>query len=172
MQRLNIFKGNSVVRKGFLLPDVMIAVFVVAGALVAILSVMAPTIKAEFFKRDQMIATGLAQEGIEVMRNIRDNNWKGNINAFDGNFPVPGDYCINYDDSPTVAGCSSNNGYLTQDIATGIYRSNSTGKFKRTVEVSVSGTSRDITSTVTWGTAPSVHEITLTDTLTNWGDKQ
>ena len=182
--RINIFKNRPVFRKGFLLPDVMIAVFVVAGALVAILSVMAPTIKAEFFKRDQMIATGLAQEGIEIMRNARDNNWKKSsdnvsqpVNAFDSNslFPSSGTYCPDYlttDFTTLTCNMNTSDSYLQQNTTTGLYGRGGSGKFKRTVSVSGSGDTRLITSTVQWGTGTSKHEVVLTDTLTDWGNKQ
>lgn len=180
--QINIFKNGPVLRKGFLLPDVMIAVFVVAGALVAILSVMAPTIKAEFFKRDQMIATGLAQEGIEIMRNARDNNWKKSsdnvlqpVNAFDSNslFPSLGTYCPDYLTTTDIAASTCvGDSFLQQDASTGLYGRSNSGKFERTVSVGGSGDKRLITSKVQWGVGASKHDVVLTDTLTNWGDKQ
>ena len=180
---INIFQNSRVLRKGFLLPDVMIAVFVVAGALVAILSVMAPTIKAEFFKRDQMIATGLAQEGIEIMRNVRDNNWKKSalagsvssaVNAFEAPFPPPGTYCPDHTTTTFASECTMNTSaaFLSQD-ASGLYNQGGSGKFKRTVQVEINAVKTEsiITSTVQWGAGASAHSVVLTDKLTNWGDK-
>lgn len=186
-------------RKGFLLPDVMIAVFVTASALVATLAAIAPSIKLEAYKRDEIIATGLAQEGIELVRNVRDNNWKM---CDDGNsFPCTGS-AIPRDAffSSSFPTSNTNNGVShCADASTGalhdpgcaldsnsskLYRSNggvythsassgNVSKFKRTVTVKTpaANDTREITSTVTWGSGASAHSVTLTDTLTNWGNK-
>jgi hypothetical protein len=127
-----------------------------------------------------MIATGLAQEGIEIIRNARDTNWKDNKNGFESPFPVPNNtYCIDYI-NPFVQ-CSAITGgdaLLRQDKtgpAAGLYSRTGSepGRFRRTVRVddADSGHSKNITSTVQWGIGISMHSVVLTDALTDWGDK-
>lgn len=185
-------------QKGFLLADVMIAVFITTSALVAIMAAMSPSLKTEFFKRDEIIATGLAQEGIELIRNIRDNNWKTctdhaagpcirprvPMSAFLAPFPASNttvcpSYDYKYNDLPTtpLLPCSATTGYryLKPDPITGVYATTdaATGaKFMRTITIqSPTGITRKVISTVTWGTGAAAHTVTLTDILTDWGNK-
>jgi Tfp pilus assembly protein PilV len=172
------YTKNTKIRQGFLLPDVMIAVFVTATTILAILSVMVPLFTSEFFKRDEVIATNLAQEGIELVRNARDNNWKDASvrTAFEAPFPASGKtYCIDYTMTAPFPLCSVSNQYVAPDNVTGLYTISSGARFQRTIDVSTppapNDTTRFVVSTVTWGIGSSLHTVSLTDTLTDWGDK-
>ena len=180
---------NPRFKKGFLLPDVMIAVFITAVALVAILTAMLPAFRLESYKRDEIIATGLAQEGIEIIRNIRDNNWKTCVGsnvpsttcgtgvsfktAFMSPFPS-GIVCPDYDYNSSLGsapqGCSSP-GNVLGTSGFSAYRASGAGRFTRAITISGSGNSRTVKSEVKWGTGANTHTVTLSDTLTAWGDK-
>lgn len=181
--------------KGFLLPDVMIAVFVSTVAIVAILAALAPTLRGEFYKRDEIIATGLAQEGIELVRNVRDNNWKtcavsgetpcsAYKTAFEAPFPDPSSSSLCIDSSMDFLATGFNSSQITcaqsggdilstDDFGKYTYSGGSkASKFKREIIVSGSGTDkRSVTSTVTWDSGGSSHEVSISNTLYDWGDK-
>ena len=53
----------------------MIAIFIVLTAVVAALSLITNSLSASSVYKDRLIAAYLAQEGIEIIRNIRDKNW-------------------------------------------------------------------------------------------------
>jgi hypothetical protein len=174
------FQNKKTSEKGFLLPDVMIAVFVTVTTLVVIIAVLAPLFKSEFFKRDEIIATGLAQEGIELVRNMRDNNWKAtpSVDAFRGLFPVnnsnPG-RCTDYLQAALGAFpvCNNNNEHLSPN-GSGLYISGSSGKFIRKINISDNGSgsvNRKVDSSISWTANGVNHTVTLTDILTPWGDK-
>lgn len=55
--------------------EVIIAVFVVALGSSVATSLVVTSIQSNSFSRDNLIALNLAVEGLEAMRNIRDNNW-------------------------------------------------------------------------------------------------
>jgi len=78
-------KNNSIQPKGFTVVEALIAVAVTSIGLVAILGVTVYALSISRVSPDEVIAANLAQEGAEVIRNIRDTNllegveWKANI---------------------------------------------------------------------------------------------
>lgn len=61
-------------RRAFTLIETLVAVSILSIAVVAPMSLVAQSIATSFYARDQVTAFFLAQEGIEAVRNIRDNN--------------------------------------------------------------------------------------------------
>jgi len=55
--------------------EVIVAIFVIVVGLVGVLSLVSQTIFSSTVSKDKLIAAYLAQEGIEIVRNIRDTNW-------------------------------------------------------------------------------------------------
>ena len=62
-------------KRGFTIIELVVAIFIITIGLVAAASLMSYSISAVIIGKSQIIATDLAQEGLEVVRNIRDNNW-------------------------------------------------------------------------------------------------
>ena len=62
-------------RKGFTLLEVVIAVSVVSVGLVGALLLITRTVSQMNLFSSRLIASYLSQEGIEIVRNIRDTNW-------------------------------------------------------------------------------------------------
>ena len=75
-KRRFVFGGRSSVarRAGFSIAEVVVAVFVISTGLLAIISLIINSLNYSMLSRDQVIASQLAQEGIELVRNVRDNN--------------------------------------------------------------------------------------------------
>ncbi len=63
-------------KKSFTLIELVTSIFVVVIALGGIFLLVRQIIVATSFLPNQLIATYLAQEGIEIVRNIRDTNWR------------------------------------------------------------------------------------------------
>ncbi len=59
---------------GFTLLETMVAVTLLAVAIVAPMSLTAQSLASAYYARDQITAFYLAQEGLEAVRNVRDNN--------------------------------------------------------------------------------------------------
>jgi len=55
--------------------EMMIAIFILVVTLTATIVLVATSIRAGRDSINRLIATNLAREGIEVVRNIRDSNW-------------------------------------------------------------------------------------------------
>lgn len=60
---------------GFTILEVTLAVFLVAVGVLGSYALIQQTLYAAEFSQDKLIASYLAQEGIEIVKNIRDTNW-------------------------------------------------------------------------------------------------
>jgi prepilin-type N-terminal cleavage/methylation domain-containing protein len=71
-QKKGKFKKND--QRGFSLIEILIVTVITTGVFTVIYSFYSSTIKQEVESRYEMIASNLAQEGVEIIRNIRDEN--------------------------------------------------------------------------------------------------
>ncbi len=55
--------------------EVIAAVMIIAMGMIGVLSLVIQNVEAQYINKNVLIASGLAQEGLELVRNIRDNNW-------------------------------------------------------------------------------------------------
>ncbi len=92
------FKKN---KKAFSLIEIVIVLFVISMGLIGILSLIVQNIQSQDYNKNNLIATQLSQEGVELVRRLRDNNFKqGN----DFNFGLANasgevfNYCLDYND--------------------------------------------------------------------------
>lgn len=161
--------ANSSARKGFTLIETMVALSILLISVVGPMSLIGNSLHNIYFARDQMVAINLAQEGVEVVRQMRDSNLLAGV-------PTPwdtglgdGDYLV---DAPslslTPAGLDRK---IYQDATTGFYHQGSVfttaTQFSRTVTISVGTDERKVTSIVTWNTGNEAGAITVTEYLFN-----
>ncbi|MDO8529622.1 MAG: dockerin type I domain-containing protein [bacterium] len=109
---LRYLKMNTETSKarGFSLIEVMIACFVLTVGILAMIDLMAISIRNSIGARDQIIASELAQEGMELVRNIRDNNFANDKKAFEDKFPnVDRDNCRIDKNSTDIKDCNNGN---------------------------------------------------------------
>lgn len=106
-------------QQGFTLLEVIVSIFIITTGMLAILSLDNFSLKAISVNKSQIIASGLAQEGIEIVRNWRESecnatdcsNWYGAV--------IDNDYIVQYDfagvypyvEKPLLYDNSSNHGY-------------------------------------------------------------
>jgi len=76
------------IKKGFSIMEAVISVFVVAVGLTATVSLIVSGLNHSIDSRNYIIASQLAQEGVELVRNVRDNNWVNSIGSFASRFPA------------------------------------------------------------------------------------
>ena len=154
-------------KKGFMMGEAVIAIFIVGTTLITFLSILSSMLKMEFQKRDYIIAANLAQEGIEIVRNIRDNNLKATCGSGSNTRPCnafePGMFPANTGPSGSCSTCNGN----------GIINS----KFNREIRI-LQGpdleNSKTIISRVTWTSTSSSgsESIEISDDLYSWGDNE
>lgn len=68
--KLLIFKN----RKGFTLIETLFAILIFSAALISLMTIAGRGISATNTSREQIVAHYLAQEGLEVVRNVRDSS--------------------------------------------------------------------------------------------------
>ena len=69
-----IIKINKKPSKGFTLVETLVAISILVIALTGPLAIIAQSLKSSYFSRDEITAAYLAQEPIEFIRNMRDQN--------------------------------------------------------------------------------------------------
>ena len=90
---------------GFSIPEVALSVFVLSVGIMSIIALMSSSLRYSLQTNDVIIATDLAQEGIELVRNVRDNDFaSGGIGFSSPLFRAGRPYCrIDWDES--TRGC-------------------------------------------------------------------
>lgn len=114
---------NKKTNKGFSIAEVVISVFVITVGLLAIIKLITGSMTYSILSRDQIIASQLAQEGIELVRNVRDNNaFNSESRTWMDSLGNNANACVEYDmntQHPVDFTCSTNQ--LFYDPATYTY---------------------------------------------------
>ena len=143
--------------EGFTLLETIIAIGIMTMALVGILGILSTSISVGKDIRLRHIAVNLAQEGVEVVHNIRNTNWveqqETPTTAWDDGL-TDGTSCVQYDSTALISSCANP---LLFDSALGVYTytSGTASFFSRTITIS-HDTDADtigfvrVLSTVTW----------------------
>lgn len=76
------FRKHNKLNKAFTLVETLVAIAIFSVSILGLMSVLASSISSTNYAKQKAIATYLAQEGIECVRNMRDNyilnnNWTG-----------------------------------------------------------------------------------------------
>lgn len=157
--------------KGLTLIELMIAVFVIAVGTVGAFTVLQKVIVSATLSSSRLVASYLAQEGIEIIRNIRDTNWVLVTPPWDDDISTNPSNYLDYRSStlPDDANCDGKD-YLKYDDIDGYYKcSLNGGKFKRTITVDKSEVDKmEVTVRVEWSEYGGAHSITVQENLYNW----
>lgn len=137
-------KRNGAVCGGFTYVEVILSVFLLSIGIIAVMILIGQSIRESIAVKDQQIASLLAQEGTELVRNLRDNNWAKSKKTFAGGFPVNSQVNCRLDiNSTAVSNCialaNRTNGkqlYLDDDFYT--HTAGDATKFYRKIGVSYS----------------------------------
>ncbi len=184
----SFFKKNNKFTAGFTLVETLIAISIFSMSLVALMSILGGGISDTNYAKQKIIASYLAQEGIEYIRNMRDTavlySANGNWNSFrtqltscnqgdnkecgfdnsvlstNSNFifKCPGDQCKLYID---------NGKYHTYDISS----ANTDSGFVRKIWMDTTGLGQDEVKTyskVEWTQGSGTYSIIFSENLFNW----
>lgn len=178
--------------RGFTLVETLVAITVVVTAMVGPLYAVQQSLNASRTAREQLIASSLAQEGVEYVRNIRDNNYlclfmnpgsnRSWLYRLDGTgasgascvATASAENCI----APATCVVDPTQDTISRSIVplyldpTGLYNQASSGvptPYTRTVQLSaVSATEMLVTVTVTWTSKGQQRNVTVREYLHNW----
>lgn len=171
--------------KGFTLFEVLTAIFIISMGIGVASTAIQRTAAFASDSTKRFIAAYLAQEGIEIVRNIRDTNWLQSRSAdspWNDGLPA-GDWEMDYTtvtfaDTANFEKCSDP-GYNcdTYDgdflkIDSGYYKYSSFGTitpFKRKITLtSVGSDELKVSAEITWEGRGQTHKITVQENLYNW----
>lgn len=172
-------------RSGFTLVETMVAIAILAVALVGPFVAIRTSLIASYIARDELIASSLAQEGMEYIRSVRDNNYLNGRTWMDGlsNYSCyisAADYCIldpRLGDLHTTPSAMQQAGTVPSAITPlylttgGIYTygSGTATSFRRYVQLtSVNAHEVRVTVTVQWTTSGQTYSVVVTDSLQDW----
>src|SRR3989344_2728791 len=160
--------------KGMTLIEAIISIFILILGLVPIFMSITVTNNLAIIIKNDLIASNLAREGIEVVRSIRDANWFNGL-LFDANLADCGqsicDWVVPWDSAaPIPLGA---NPPLKIDSTTGLYNysTGSNSLFTRKISISRVGTCNceiKILSQVSWPERKDTKVITVESHLFNW----
>jgi len=150
--------------KGFTFIEVMVAISVTIVGIVGIYTLVPRVFSVVSTSKDKFISSQLAQEGIELIRNVRDSNWLAG-KSWDNSLTGYEAGCeIDYNDSSPV---SYQNRYLQID-SNGFYNygQGANTKFKRKITISPESNLLAVEVEIIWQGKYS--PLRVRETLYNW----
>lgn len=182
--------------KGYTLVETLVAISIFTLSILALMSVLASGISNTNYAKQKIIASYLAEEGIEFMRNVRDdymlydNSWV-NFKTAINKCGTPGtpkncyfdDQILDFSNPnmPITDNLIKSCGSGVNDPCPNLLFNSNTGKynyvsgadlgFARTIQAVYPGDSSDdikILSTVSWKQGSGNYSITFSENLFNW----
>ncbi len=158
-------------KKGFTLVEIIAVLFVISVGLLGVLSLIIQNIQSQNLNKNNIAAYQLAQEGLELVRKVRDTNWVSGppVQAWDKDLD-DGLYYMDFKDSiPQTA--NSGDGGLYKD-ANGFYV-NTGGialtNFTRTISIKHLGArSMRVYAHVSWTDRDKTFNYDLETLLYDW----
>ncbi|MCM2339093.1 MAG: prepilin-type N-terminal cleavage/methylation domain-containing protein [Burkholderiales bacterium] len=165
---------------GFTLVETLVAISVFSFAVLGLMSVLSNGITDIGYAKKKTVAVYLAQEGVEYIRNMRDNYIFFGGNPGWNNFKAQlascnaGSECGFSTTNPIVVNsCTSNPSVCKIYLNNGDYNTNSSGNdsgFSRKIWMEVIESSREVKifSQVSWTQGSGTYKIILSENLFNW----
>jgi len=144
-------------RDGFTLIEILIAISVLIVGIVGVYAIVPRIVGVTAENRDEFIASQLAQEGLEIVRNMRDSNWLRGV-AWDSGLNNCSSGCeIDYNDASFSSYADrflkiDNNGFYNYD-------SGEDTKFKRKITITPSSNVLDVKVEIFWSGKGSPFQI-------------
>ena len=162
--------------KGFSLIEVVTAIFILTVGVGGAFSLIYQTLSAVYTVRSELTASFLAQEGVEIVKNLRDNAWLESRAATSTSWlanlsEAGGSYEVDY--STQSLSRADNSTYLRVDSNGFInYSSGSQTNFTRSITLTnVSTTTVKVVVNIGWETGGRDHSLEIVENLTNWYEK-
>lgn len=161
-------------KKGFSLIEVLAVLFIVSISMLGLVSLIIQNIQAQSVNKNNLIAYNLAQEGIELIRQVRDSNWRAG-NAYDTDL-VAGSYYMDYRmDKPEITSPGKGKIYLLNNYYVNLQAGDSgysTTPFSREIfidkPVGYEGDPLQVRAVISWMDRNSPYRYELRALLFDW----
>jgi len=154
-------------RKGFTLLEVILAIFVIMVGIAGTLGVIQQGISYTQLSSSRFTANYLAQEGVEIVRNIRDGNWlKAPLVSWDAGIPA-GSWEADY----KTQNLTQNYTGTPLNIDSANFYSYSGGtqtKFKRKITITKDTNILKVSVQVEWQERGRNNQVIVQENLYNW----
>ena len=177
-------KYYSKFKAGFTLVETLVALAIFSASIVALVSATSSGVANTNFAKNKITASYLAQEGMELVRNIRDTaivsntGWSSFVSAVLSCNQSQNPFGCDIDPlsqnlTQSVQTCGSNKGCLLHYRADGFYVLNDTisppSPFSRQIVISnLSATETKVISTVFWKQGSVDRQVTVGENLFDW----
>lgn len=173
---------NATTNRGFTLVETIVALGILLIAVAGPISLIGDAVHKMYYARDEVIAVNLAQESIEMVRQVRDTNmlngsaWLTSLGLGSASTFIVDAYMFAINGAPSAfiipcAGCDQN---VYIDPTTALYRQGTVftrTQFSRFVTISSVGlpvTEAKVTSTVTWKTGGTNGTVSVSEYIRSW----
>jgi hypothetical protein len=178
LKKINMFKFKN----GFTILEVITAIFILNIGLGGAFNLISQTLFVSSIVKSQLIGAYLAQEGVEIVRNIRDANWLERTVLWDYGLNncqpcCEGDYKTGtspFSPFSSLGDCDYDDlNYLNiDDDGFYSYSPGSPTKFKRKISIQeTSTTTLEVLVDVIWKERGRIHNIEVSEVLTNWANR-
>ncbi len=167
--------------KGFTLVELLIAISVISVGIAGAFIATQQSISVIDYANSRFTAAFLAQEAVEIIKNIRDTNILQSTGAWNKGFSVTGDYEVEYDDPqlldpflnmPACSPCGFDDLNFLRKTDDGFYNYTSgvDTKFKRKINIiTIAPDKLELEITVYWRKrGGGYHELILKQYIYNW----
>ncbi|MDP2855605.1 MAG: prepilin-type N-terminal cleavage/methylation domain-containing protein [bacterium] len=153
---------------GFTLVESMIAVGLIVTGVVGVLTLVSRSIGFSGLAFNRLTAANLAQEGIEIVRSIRDTNWINGL-AWDNGL-ADGDYQLDYSSKPPLPAYDPAQTLLLDDSGYFNYATGKATVYQRKITIKHMGADQiQVKATISWtGRGGGNFETIVEDRLFNW----
>lgn len=168
--KTKIIKNNL----GISILEVMAATLIITMGMIGVLSLVIQNIQAQYINKNILIASGLAQEGLELVRNARDLNWLTPGNSWSQGLVGDGTYAIDYGGRSsinTAVNSLNDAGARLYVNGNGFYAHTVTAaatNFYRLITVVNNTDYLDVKCAIRWKDGAQNHDYTAETYLYNW----
>ncbi|MFH1661811.1 MAG: prepilin-type N-terminal cleavage/methylation domain-containing protein [Candidatus Falkowbacteria bacterium] len=177
---MNIIKFLKKSKSGFGILEIVVVTFIISIGMAGVLALVAQSMQAKYITKNNLIASQLAQEGLELVRNVRDENWF-NGDAFDLDISNGGTntFIVDYEGRSSIDNAINNideAGAVLENRNDGtddnFYRPDSTlgilTNFRRLITVVDQGDYLEVASTVRYNISGGFRDYTAETLLYDW----
>lgn len=159
-------------KKGFSILEIIASISIITLGLIGILSLIVQNIQVQKVNKNNLIALQLAQEGVELTRRERDNNWLNGNSAFLNITEVDDSKSFAIDSNGIIDGVliGDNASRLTTDTGYYLHGGSDISIFRRIVETTHSSadSSIEVDCTVQWTEKNQTFRQTISAVLYDW----